>query len=524
MVDRSDLRRNWRVVLLTVMIVLSGVVLFVPPDYIGVEENQVSGPTNLQYGLELDGGSRIRAPVKGMYVSNALADGVAPADVEDSLTNIESVDENDILVRPGDRQGTITAELFLSDDVENVSKAEFARALQDAGVDVTEDDVRDGVSDETRGEIVDTVDDKISRSGFAGTSVSQASSSGNNFVVVEAPDKDPEEIWKLIERRGQVRIVARYPTDDGYQNETVLNAQELEDSRIGVASRDERRGSTYVPITLDDEETAREFSDSMQENGFTTRGISNCRWQVDKQDSGYCLLTVVDGEVVYAASMAEGLAQNINSGTFVEDPTFRMLTTNISDARDLQVNLRAGSLRAPLDRANSQVFTIQPALAEGFKLNSLITGIIAVLAVSLVVYLRYSNVEVAVPMIVTALSEVLILLGFAAIVKLQLDLSHLAGFIAVIGTGVDDLIIIADEVMSEGEVNSSRVFQNRFRKAFWVIGAAAATTIVAMSPLAVLSLGDLRGFAIITILGVLVGVLVTRPAYGDILKRLLTDR
>jgi len=44
-----------------------------------------------------------------------------------------------------------------------------------------------------------------------------------------------------------------------------------------------------------------------------------------------------------------------------------------------------------------------------------------------------------------------------------------------------------------------------------------------MSPLAVLSLGDLRGFALVTILGVLVGVVVTRPAYGDVLRRLLTD-
>ena len=55
-----------------------------------------------------------------------------------------------------------------------------------------------------------------------------------------------------------------------------------------------------------------------------------------------------------------------------------------------------------------------------------------------------------------------------------------------------------------------------------MIGAAAATTIIAMSPLAVLSLGDLRGFAIVTILGVLIGVFVTRPAYGDILRYLLT--
>jgi preprotein translocase subunit SecD len=40
----------------------------------------------------------------------------------------------------------------------------------------------------------------------------------------------------------------------------------------------------------------------------------------------------------------------------------------------------------------------------------------------------------------------------------------------------------------------------------------------------VLNLGELRGFAIFTILGVLVGVLITRPAYGDILRYLLTDR
>jgi len=78
--------------------------------------------------------------------------------------------------------------------------------------------------------------------------------------------------------------------------------------------------------------------------------------------------------------------------------------------------------------------------------------------------------------------------------------------------------------MSEGEVNSRKVFDSRFRRAFWVIGAAAATTIIAMSPLMVLSLGDLSGFAIFTILGVLIGVLITPPAYGDILRRLLTVR
>ncbi|HMB49894.1 MAG TPA: preprotein translocase subunit SecD, partial [Natronoarchaeum rubrum] len=79
-------------------------------------------------------------------------------------------------------------------------------------------------------------------------------------------------------------------------------------------------------------------------------------------------------------------------------------------------------------------------------------------------------------------------------------------------------------VLDEGDVSSGRVFDSRFKKAFWVIGAAAATTIIAMSPLAILSLGELRGFAIITILGVLIGVFITRPAYGNILRRLKTDK
>jgi preprotein translocase subunit SecD len=83
---------------------------------------------------------------------------------------------------------------------------------------------------------------------------------------------------------------------------------------------------------------------------------------------------------------------------------------------------------------------------------------------------------------------------------------------------------MADEILQrKQDVETGRVFQSRFRKAFWIIGMAAATTIVAMSPLAVLSLGDLQGFAIITIVGVLIGVAVTRPAYGDVLRKLMLD-
>jgi preprotein translocase subunit SecD len=208
----------------------------------------------------------------------------------------------------------------------------------------------------------------------------------------------------------------------------------------------------------------------------------------------------------------------------VKDPTFVITANNYSEAQQLAIDLQAGALPTTLDiEGEGTTYYVEPTLAEEFKPLSLVTGFVAMGAVAVVVFLRYGEPGVAAPMVLTAGAEVFLLLGFASAVGLALDLSHIAGFIAVIGTGVDDLIIIADEILQSGEVNTSRVFESRFRKAFWVIGAAAATTIIAMSPLAVLSLGDLQGFAIVTIVGVLLGVLVTRPAYGDILRNLVLE-
>ena len=51
---------------------------------------------------------------------------------------------------------------------------------------------------------------------------------------------------------------------------------------------------------------------------------------------------------------------------------------------------------------------------------------------------------------------------------------------------------------------------------FFIIMAAAATTIVAMLPLFAMGFGAFKSFALITIAGVLIGVFIARPAYGRI--------
>lgn len=340
-------------------------------------------------------------------------------------------------------------------------------------------------------------------------------------MVVEVPGADRSEVVDLIGDRGQVEIWALYPTDNGTsETQSLLDQSDLAD--IGNAKQDD---GFYIPLRLDDESGQR-FGDAMRQHGFAQSGGTQCEYNLNRSidenvadDPGRCLLTVLDGEVIFAAGIAPNLADSFRSGAFDERPRYRTTTTSYEDARDLEINMKTGSLRTELDIENRGTsFYLLPSLAERFKLLSILTGLTAVFAVAGVVFMRYRKPEVAAPMLLTAGAEVYILLGFAAAVNLSLDLSHIAGFIAVIGTGVDDLVIIADEIMQQGDVSTSKVFESRFRKAFWVIGAAAATTIIAMSPLAALSLGALKGFAIVTIVGVLIGVLITRPAYGDILR------
>ena len=528
-----NLRENWRILLLVVLLLASTVVLF--PLFGGASSgggnatNDTAtdqGLTNLRYGLELSGGTRVRAPPVGLTAEDvSLTPDQETAVVDSLVRGMENVSRSDVQVRF--RQGeTADVELFKKQEV--VSQQEFATALRNAGVNATEDDIRQGVTTETRETMVRVITNKINLAGLSGGNAQVVTSgTGEKYILVEVPNANRSTVISQLQERGTVELVAVYPTQNNSTNGTTYERRSVLDqddfANIQPAQQGQGENPPSVPVTLT-KPAAERFATTMKQKGFTSQeGIENCHYQSNPDNPGYCLLTVTDGEVVYSASMGRDLARGIESGDFQKTRDFVITATNISEAQELALNLRAGALPTTLDIQDGTTFFLEPSLAGRFKSLSLVTGLVAAVMVALAIFARYGRPEVAAPMFVTAISEVYLLLGFAALVGLALDLSHIAGFIAVIGTGVDDLVIIADEIMQRGEVKTARVFQSRFRKAFWVIGAAAATTIIAMSPLAVLSLGDLQGFAIITIVGVLLGVLVTRPAYGDVLRNLVID-
>jgi len=516
----GTVRDNWRIFVLIFVLLASLFALFSPTmaqegtDTPGLAS---SGPTNLEYGLQLSGGTRIRAPLVGVTADSVEFGGDGAPAIEQNVANqLDNVTVADVIVRP-QTQTSGTVEVT----TDGVTPDELGTALDRAGYSYGS--TRDGVTEATRTQAIDILSSKINEAGLSGGTVQQIQTpTGENYILIEVPNEDRQSVVDLVNERGNVRVDVYYPSGGDYQQDTVLEQDDFQS--IGNARQGGDGQLPNVPVVVR-EDVAPQYQQRMVETGIADQGGSRCRYQSSPDETDPCLLLIVDGNVVNAFGMSPDLAASMRSGEWAQDPRFILQTTNFSEAREVAINLRAGALPAALDIGPDGDGTssyIAPSQGAEFRVDSLLTGIIAVLAVAGVVFLRYGEVEVALPMIVTALSEVVILLGFAAGIGYPLDLSVIAGFIAVIGTGVDDLIIIADEVMAQGDVNSRRVFQSRFRKAFWVIGAAAATTIIAMSPLAVLSLGDLQGFAIFTILGVIVGVLLTRPAYGDILRALLT--
>ncbi len=185
----------------------------------------------------------------------------------------------------------------------------------------------------------------------------------------------------------------------------------------------------------------------------------------------------------------------------------------------LQTIIITGSL--PFEIQIVKLDTISPVLGRDFINNSLLIAVLGIAAIALVIFLRYRNIKVVIPIIITATSEIFIILGVAALINWNLDLASIAGIIAAVATGVDDQVIITDELVKGSKAERYLSWKERIKRAFFIIMAAYALTVAAMLPLWSAGAGLVRGFAVTTIVGVSIGVFITRPAFASILEYLL---
>lgn len=266
---------------------------------------------------------------------------------------------------------------------------------------------------------------------------------------------------------------------------------------------------------------SQETKDLLEEKGFTLLELNDKEItpEFSRTNSGVLIVSKLEAVGLLTAPI---LSSGVTSGTLnygyivsgsvsATDPSEKNKEA-AERVKSIESILKGGALPVQISIGSR---TMLPAsLGSEFLRMSLIAIVIALVTISVVVGLRYRNLQATMPIVAISLAELAILLSILG--SFTIDLAAMAGIIAAIGVGVDAQIVITDEILKRDERSTAE----KIDLAFGIIKTNATVAIFSMVPLLFSELVEVIGFAISTILGALLGYMLTRPAYAAIVERI----
>ncbi|MFB6208901.1 MAG: hypothetical protein ABEJ56_02050 [Candidatus Nanohaloarchaea archaeon] len=538
--ELGELIREWRIWVLISALLISTVMLFPfnPLPYEQTGNGDYRLVTNINQGLDLKGGTRVLLGVQGNtsrseveQIGNILQQRVSAFGL--TQASVRTVDLGDEGLRIQVEVAT-TNQTQLENLISQEGKFEARLPFR----------VRDSLDFELK--------EKSYSFNYTGGS-----------VTVNGETYSPGDRFKLEEV--QFRYVNN--TESGANMQVVAyNGSDIE-GVLTSRSRVSRSGSAYsftFPIVLEQSAAERVRTIARNyEDTYTDPRTSEPYLGMIGGSGPAMLRLYVDGERQSSLRMGAVFRTRVVSQPSINGGGETEAAVR-ADMKELQAILQSGSLPSPVEIQS--ISTISSSLGSQFMSAAIVSILFSLVAVGALVFLRYRDPRLVLPIVITGASEVYILLGAFFSTIITLDLASIAGIIAAVGTGVDDQIIITDE--SGREI--IRDWKKRLKRAFFVIFTSAASTIGAMMPVISPSISNLaigaagigiigytlysnrmrphyvaigglaiavsafaftlnpsgfalqsiQGFAITTILGVLVGITITRPAYAKFLEYL----
>ncbi len=345
--------------------------------------------------------------------------------------------------------------------------------------------------------------------------------SGQEFIIVEIAGANKDEVWELLAQQG--KFEARIG------NDTVFRGGDKDVTYVCRTAQCSGIDPTVgCAPSMDGWSCRFRFSISLspsaaQRQAAVTSGLS----VVVDQRGGYLsqpLDLFLDDEFVDSLQIAADLKGRALtdieiSGSGSGRTQQEAIQESLANMKKLQTVMVTGSLPVQLDIVKSD--SVSPVLGHGFVKNAILVGLLAILAVGVIIFVRYGELRLSLPTVITMASEAILILGFAALVGWNLDLAAIAAIIIAIGTGVDHQIVIADETLRGESSDEASTWKERLTRAFFIITASYLTVVAAMLPLWFAGAGMLRGFALTTIVGVSIGVFITRPAFAAIVEEMI---
>ncbi|MDP3698606.1 MAG: hypothetical protein Q8R47_03390 [Nanoarchaeota archaeon] len=517
---------NWRVLLLLTFLVLS--MLAIKPQIFGTEGVEIySLKTNSSLA---EAGLVIPAKVMPTARERILSvDGIQTDTVEDYYSalsqlranrtvSVETSTQTYAFLIPGNAEGAVDvgvkvkeasfSNLRMGLDLEGGTRV----LLQPAG-EISEEDL------ETT---VDSLKERLNVYGLRDIVVRSASDlEGNDFILIEIAGVTEDEIQELLARQG------KFEAKIG--NETVFLGGKKDITYV-CRSADCSGIDPYVGCQPFEGGYHCRFAfqislspEAAQHHADITRNLKTV------SEAGSCYLSddltlylddvEVDRLRVGCELKGSSTTDIQISGSGAGFTQADAVNDALKNMKKLQTVLLTGSLPVKLDIVKTD--TISPSLGKEFLHNVMLVGVLALVAVSGVVLVRYRKIVVIFPMVLVMLSELVLILGFAALAGWNLDLASIAGLIVVVGTGMNHFIVITDETLRKEAQELD--WKSRIKKALFISMGAEVINLGSLIPWFWAGAGLLKGFALTTIVGMSVGVLIARPAYATIVKILLEE-
>ncbi len=384
------------------------------------------------------------------------------------------------------------------------------------------------------------IENRINIFGLRDVKIYPIKISGTYYLQVEAVKGSISDIKELVERQGYLEAFIPVKTRKGANNTTeffyhgrwykIENSTKVDDIEFILLNSSSVVAKVFDSSDVKDvclHSTAsgcRAFIEMRGKNlyRFTFRvfisrkaaeRIKNItedkRVVGGRLEDGYLLL-YLDKKLIDVLSIDPDLRGKLVTAPFVSGVagTYEEAERNM---KFLQTVLSSGKL--PVKLSIVQIDEISPVFGARFLREIWVALLIAVVTVSIILSIRYRNPKIVVPALIFSLSEIAILLAVAKVARISLDLAGLAALIALVGSCVDSQIVIVDETRrgkSEG-----------IKKAYSMIIASAMTTFVAMLPLLTIGAKVMQGFAIMVIIGLMIAVFITRPAFGAFVEKFI---
>jgi preprotein translocase subunit SecD len=414
--------------------------------------------------------------------------------------------------------------IYFSDETPDVTVSEIPKTTLRAGLDLSGGAralIQAADKKLTQSEVNDLVSitrNRLNVYGLSEVKVSPVSDlSGNHFMLVEIAGATPEDLKEIIESQGKFEAKINNELVFAGGDKDIASVCRNDATCAGIESCQKDSSGNYFcnfrfTIYLS-EAAARRHADITNKIDINSS---------NPQYLSYPLELYLDDQLVNSLLISQGLQGQVTTQISISGSGQGVTESEAYDFAEenmhkLQTVLITGSLPYQLEIV--KLDTISPTLGKDFVKVILLAGLAALVAASIVVFIRYRNFKSALAIIGFSFSEIIIILGIASLIKWNLDLASIAGILATIGTGFDDQIVILDESQSKNLMS----LKQRIKRAFAIIMGAYFTALVSLLPLLWAGAGLLKGFAITTIIGISVGVFITRPAFAEVVKRIDKD-